>query len=75
MSAEKTAINVEAIEAEAEKILQTARTRANEILMKANEEANTILSSGTALDQVKAKKNPTRAWKRPEKRRRRLKVR
>jgi vacuolar-type H+-ATPase subunit H len=53
MSAEKTAINVEAIEAEAEKTLQAARARANEILMKANEEANGILNSGAALELVK----------------------
>jgi cell division septum initiation protein DivIVA len=53
MSAEKTAINVEAIEAEAEKTLQAARARANEILLKANEEASGILNSGAALEQVK----------------------
>lgn len=53
MSLEKSAINVETIEAEAEKIIQMARSRASEILMKANEEANNILNSRTALEPVK----------------------
>lgn len=46
--------SVESIEIEAEKILDEARTRAYEILLKAKEEAKVILSSQVSLDEVKA---------------------
>jgi len=45
--------SVEALEVEAEKILETAKTRASEILLKAREEAKKILSSPLPLDAVK----------------------
>ena len=54
MSTEKMTSNVETIEAEAEKILEEARSKANEILLKANEEASKILSSSLPVDEVKA---------------------
>jgi len=54
MSAEEMTSSVETIEVEAEKILEEARGKANEILLKANEEANKILSSGLPMDEVKA---------------------
>jgi len=54
MSAEKTASGIEAIEVEAERILKEARNRASEILLKANEEANRISSSGLALAEARA---------------------
>jgi len=54
MSAEEMTSSVETIEVEAEKILEEARNRASEILVKANEEANKILSSELPMDEVKA---------------------
>ena len=54
MSAKEMTSSVETIEAEAERILEEARNRANEILLKANEEANKILSSELPMDEVKA---------------------
>ena len=45
--------SVEALEAEAEKMLAEAKTRANEILLKAREEAKKMLSSQLPLDEVK----------------------
>jgi len=45
--------SVEALEAEAEKILEEARTRASEILLEAREEAKKLLSSQLPLDVVK----------------------
>ena len=45
--------SVENIEVEAEKILESARSRANGILLKANEEAKKILSSELPIDEVK----------------------
>lgn len=45
--------NVEALEGEAEKILQEAKTRASETLVQAREEAKRILSSQLPLDEVK----------------------
>ncbi len=50
---EEVASSVEAIEVEAEKILESARSRANEILLKAKEEANKISSSELPMDEVK----------------------
>jgi vacuolar-type H+-ATPase subunit H len=44
---------VEALEIEAEKILAEAKTRANEILLKAKEEAKKMLSSQLPLDEAK----------------------
>ncbi len=46
--------DIETIEVEAEKILESARSRANEILLKAKEEANKISSSELPIDEVKA---------------------
>ncbi len=54
MSAEEMTSSVETIEAEAERILEEARNRASEILLKANEEANKILSSELPMDEVDA---------------------
>jgi vacuolar-type H+-ATPase subunit H len=45
--------NVETIEVEAEKLLESARSRANEILLKAKEEAKKISSSELPMDEVK----------------------
>ena len=42
---EEVISSIEAIETEAEKILEAARGRAREILLEANEEVNKILSS------------------------------
>jgi len=53
MSAEKITSSVETIEIEAEKILEEARSRANEILLKASEETNQILSSELPMDEIK----------------------
>ena len=54
MSAEEMTSSVETIEVEAERILEEARSKANEILLKANEEANKILSSELPMDEVEA---------------------
>jgi len=54
MSAEEMTSSVETIEAEAEKILEKARNTANEILIRANEDVNKILSSELPMDEVKA---------------------
>jgi vacuolar-type H+-ATPase subunit H len=53
--AKKITDSVEAIEGEAEKILEEARTRANEILLQAREEAKKIVSSQLSLDEIKPK--------------------
>jgi vacuolar-type H+-ATPase subunit H len=45
--------DVEALEVEAEKILEEAKTRANQILLEAREEAKKMLSSQLPLDEVK----------------------
>ena len=52
--AEDMRSSVQAIEVEAEKLLKEARSKANEILAKANEETNRILSSELPMDDVKA---------------------
>lgn len=49
--------SVEALEAKAEKMLAEAKTRANEILLKAKEEAKKMLSSQLPLDEVKTECN------------------
>ena len=54
MSAEEMTGSVETIEVEAERMLEEARNRANEILLKANEEASKILPSNLPMDEVKA---------------------
>ena len=54
MSTEEMTSNVETIEVEAERILEEARSKANEILLKANEEASKMLSSELPMDEVKA---------------------
>jgi len=54
MSAEEVTSSVETIEVEAERMLEEARGKANEILLKANEEASKILSSKLPMDEVKA---------------------
>jgi len=46
--------NVESIEGEAEKILESAKNRANEILLEAREKAKKISSSQLNTDEVKA---------------------
>ena len=46
--------SVEATEIEAEKILEEAKAKASEILLKAKEETKTFLSSQLAMDEVKA---------------------
>jgi len=50
---EKITDTVEAIEVEAEKILQEATTRANGILLEAREEARRILTSPLPLDAAR----------------------
>ena len=47
------ASSVEAIESEAERILEEARVRANEILLEAREETRRILSAELPMDEVK----------------------
>lgn len=49
---EEITSNVEALEAEAEKILAEAKTRASEIVLQAKEEARKMLSSQLPLDEV-----------------------
>jgi len=51
---EEIANSVEAIEFEAEKMLEEARTRASEIFIEAREEARKIIASPLPLDAVKA---------------------
>lgn len=53
MCAEELKNSVESIEAKAEVILKEARNKSSETLLRANEEANKILSSELALDEVK----------------------
>ena len=53
MSAEQITSSIESIENEAEKTLEKARSRANEIIIEAKEEAGRILSSEMPLDDVK----------------------
>ncbi len=53
MATEEMTSSVETIEIEAEKMLEEARSRANEILRKANEEASKILLTKMPLDEVK----------------------
>jgi len=52
MSAEEISSGVEIIETEAEKILEAARSRANEILVKAREEVAKTLASELPMDEV-----------------------
>jgi len=52
MSSEEVTPSVETIEAEAEKALDVARARATEILLKAREEADNILSSQLPMAEV-----------------------
>ena len=51
---DKVATSVEAIEDEAKKILDSAESRANEILLKAREKAKKISSSKLSLDEAQA---------------------
>ena len=53
MSAEQITSSIESIENEAEKTLDKARSRANDIILKAKEEADKVLSSEVPLDDVK----------------------
>ncbi len=46
--------NVEALEAQAEKILSEARDRASQIILQGKEEARKILSSQLSLDEARA---------------------
>jgi len=52
VSAQEITSSVENIEVEAEKMLEMAKSRANEILLKAREEAAKTLSSELPLDEV-----------------------
>ena len=54
MSTEEMTSSVETIEAEAERVLEAARGKANQILLRANEEASKILSSKLPMDEVQA---------------------
>jgi vacuolar-type H+-ATPase subunit H len=45
--------SVEVLEVKAEKILEEARNRANEIIIEAKEEAKKILSSQLSIDEIK----------------------
>ena len=49
--------SVEAIEVTAEKILQEARGRANEILLKAKEEAKEVLAYKLPMDEVRTERD------------------
>ena len=51
--AKEITTSVEALEAEAEKILEEARTRASTTLLEAREEAKKMLSSQLPLDEIK----------------------
>jgi len=51
---EEVTSGIEDIEAEAEKILESARKRANEIFLEAKKETGRILSSDLPMDGVKA---------------------
>jgi vacuolar-type H+-ATPase subunit H len=51
--AEEITNSVEAIEVEAEKILAEARTKANQTLLQAREEAKKIVSSQLSVDKIK----------------------
>ena len=51
--AEEITHDVKALEVEAEKILEEARTRASQIRLEAREEAKKMLSSQLPLDEVK----------------------
>lgn len=53
MCAEKITSSIEIIEIKAEKMLEEARSRANEIILKAKEEASRILSAEMPMDEVK----------------------
>jgi len=53
MPAEEITSSVEMIEVEAEKMLEEAQHRADEIILKAKEEASVILASEVSLDEVK----------------------
>ena len=53
MSAKEITSSVETIESEAEKILEGARKRSSEIVLKAKEEASRILSAEVSLDEIK----------------------
>ena len=53
MSAEEMRSSVETIEIEAEKILEEARSKANGILAKANDEISKIISSKLPMDEIK----------------------
>ncbi len=53
MCAEEITSSVETIELEAEKTLEEARSKANEIMLKAKEEASRILSAEMPMDEVK----------------------
>jgi len=50
---EEITTDIETIEAEAEKITNSAKSRADEILLKAKEEANQILSRDFPMEEVK----------------------
>jgi len=55
MQTKEISKSVADIESEAEKILEEARTRANDILLKAREEVKEILSSQLPMDETEAK--------------------
>lgn len=54
MSMKEISSSVEATEVEAEKVLEEAKARANEILHKGREEARRIISSELPLTEVRA---------------------
>jgi vacuolar-type H+-ATPase subunit H len=49
--------NVEALDAETERILAEAKTRASEIILEARAEANKILSSPLPLDAIRTERD------------------
>lgn len=51
---EKVTSNIENLEVEAEKSLDAARAKANEILTEANKQSQELLSSPLLFDEVKA---------------------
>ena len=56
MSAKEITSSVETIEGEAEKMLEAARKRASQIVLKAKEEAGSILSTEVSLDEMKTER-------------------
>jgi len=53
MSVEEIAGSVESIEAQAEKVLEDARSKASAIILKSKDDAEKVLDANLSLDEVK----------------------